>query len=88
MNMDKDKINLNMIKDGFKNTPYPHVYINLTLPGDSSRLIPFLAEGNILQKNADLDLTFTFETGGAPQDLSYIIYLYYTDNNLTLDTTQ
>jgi hypothetical protein len=88
LNMDKDKITLNMIKDGFKNTPYPHVYINLTLPGDTSRLIPFLSEGNILQKIADLDLTFTFESDGAPKDLSYIIYLYYTDNNLTLDTRQ
>ena len=88
LNMDKSKITLKTVKDGFKNTPFPHVYINLTIPGDTSRLIPFLSEGNILQKNADLDLTFTFETGGAPNNLAYIIYLYYTDNNLTLDTRQ
>ena len=88
LHVDKTKISLKNVKDGFKNTPFPHVYINLTLPGDTSRLIPFLSEGNILQKTADLDLTFTFEVGGAPANLSYIIYLYYTDNNLTLDTRQ
>ena len=88
LNMDKSKINLATIKDGFKNTPFPHIYINFTLPGDSSRLIPFLSEGNILQKAADLDLTLTFEVGGAPDGLAYIIYLYYSDNNLTLDTRQ
>jgi hypothetical protein len=86
--MDKSLITLENIKDGFKNTPFPHIFINLTIPGDTSRLIPFLSEGNILQKNADLDLTFTFEVNGAPEGLAYIIYLYYTDNNLTLDTRQ
>jgi hypothetical protein len=88
LNMDKSLITLENIKDGFKNTPFPHIFINLTIPGDTSRLIPFLSEGNILQKNADLDLTFTFEVNGAPEGLAYIIYLYYTDNNLTLDTRQ
>ena len=88
LNMDKSKITLATLKDAFKGTPFPHVYINFTIPGDTSRLIPFLSEGNILQKSADLDLTFTFELGGAPTGLAYIIYLYYTDNNLTLDTRQ
>jgi len=88
LKLDKSKVTLKNIKDGFKGTPFPHVYINLTIPGDTSRLIPYLSEGNILQKNADLDLTFTFEVGGAPAGLAYIIYLYYTDNNLTLDTRQ
>ena len=85
LNLDKKKIFLENLKDGWKNTAYPHVYINLTNFGDKSRIIPTLNDGSVLQKSADLELLFNFETGGAPKDLAYIIYLYYTDNALTLD---
>lgn len=88
LNMDKTQLSLDKIKEGWKNSAYPHVYINLTNYGDKSRIIPYLNDGSILQKTADLDLLFTFQSGGSTADVSYIIYLYYTDNNLTLDTRQ
>jgi hypothetical protein len=88
LNMDKTKLSLEKVKNGWKSTPYPHVYINLTNFGDKSRIIPYLNDGSILQKSADLDLLFTFHQDGSTPDVSYIIYLYYTDNNLTLDTRQ
>jgi len=85
LNLDREKITLKQIKDGWKDSAYPHVYINLTNFGDKSRIIPTLNDGSILQKSADLELLFSFEAGGAPDGLAYIIYLYYTDNALTLD---
>jgi hypothetical protein len=33
-----------------------------------------------------MELTFNFGTEGAVPDVTYIIYYFYTDNNLTLDT--
>lgn len=86
MKMDWDKVLLKDIKAGAKSTPYPHVYLNLCNYGDKTRIIPFLNDGSILNKNNDLELTLTFGTEGAPANITYIIYLYYTDNNLTLDT--
>jgi hypothetical protein len=85
LHIDKKKISLALIKDGWKNSLYPHVFINLTNFGDNSRIIPFLNDGSILQKPENLELTFTFETGGAPADMAYLIYLYYTDTNLNID---
>lgn len=86
LKMDKDKITLANIRDGGINTPYPNVFVNLCNYGDKSRIVPAVNDGSILTKDLDLDINITFKDGGAPADVTFIIYLYYTDNNLTLDT--
>lgn len=90
MTIDKDKITEDLIKDGWKDSPYPHVYLNLCLDKSKDRYIPLYDKGEVLAKNAskkyeNLELTFTFKTGGAPADATMIIYLFYTDSYITLD---
>jgi hypothetical protein len=88
MKMDPDKITVNGIHNGGMNTPYPHVFINLCNYGDKTRIVPYLNDGSCLKDDHDLDITFTFGTGGATPGVTYMIYLYYTDNNLTLEMKQ
>lgn len=85
MTMNPDRVTLARISNGNKDTPYPHVYINFCNQGDKSRMIPFLSDATSLKDNLDLDLNFTFGPTGATNNMTYIIYLFYTDNNLTLD---
>jgi len=87
LNMDPDKVTVENIKEGWKNTPYPHVYINLCNYGDKSRIVPYLNDGSMLKNENDMELTLNFGTVGAVADVTYIIYYFYTDNNLTLDTS-
>ena len=86
MNMDPEKITLNEIKNGAQNTPYPCAFINLCNFGDKSRIVPILSDGGIMSKDLDLQIKFEFQEGGSETDVAYIIYLYFTDVNLVLDT--
>ena len=87
LNVDANMVNIENIKDGFENGPFPLVYINLTNFGDrASRVIPFLNDGSCLNKDNDLDITFTFNVAGSEANVTYYICLFYTDINLTLDT--
>ena len=83
--MDHKKVTLDVIKNGGKNTPYPHVYINLCNFGDKARLVPLLNDGSVLAQNRDLDLNITFKTGGAVAGVTYFFYLFYTDINMIFD---
>ena len=94
---DEEKINFDAVKDGAKNTPYPHVYVNFCCDKDGSRLLPINEkgiQGSVLKNfvNAQkvktynpLDLTFTFEAPGAAANATYIVYMVYTDNYVVLD---
>ena len=75
-----------VVHDGFDKTPYPMVYINLTNFGSTSRIVPFLNNGNCLNTDSDLEITFTFTTERSTPDVHYFICFYYTDTNLTLET--
>jgi hypothetical protein len=35
----------------------------------------------------EMELSINFNAAGATPDVTYIIYYFYTDNNLTLDTS-
>ena len=86
MKMDPSKINLGEIKNGAEGTPYPCAFINLCNFGDTSRIVPILSDGNIMSKDLDLKIKLEFQEGGSETNAAYIIYLYYTDVNLVLDT--
>ena len=73
------------IEDGFKDTDFPHVFLNLCPSGQSSRLIPLLDSGSILQSNHDFNVTLKFKEPGAAKDAIYAIYLIYSGTNMLLD---
>ena len=85
MVMDPKKLSLESIQEGGKNTPYPHVYINLCNFSDKSRIVPLGNDASILDQNHDLDLHLKFHNGGATQDVTYFFYAFFTDTNMVLD---
>lgn len=80
-----DQVVFNQIKEGGKDTVYPHIYLNLTPSGKNTRIIPIGESGSIISKNDDLDLYLQFSHGGATADVSYLIYIFYTDANVIFD---
>ena len=87
LEMDPNKITLDSLDEGWTSTPFPHVYINFCNYGDKSRIVPYLNNGSMLKHENDMEINFEFEGTGAVEDVTYIIAYFYTDNNLTLDTT-
>jgi hypothetical protein len=86
LKLDRKQVTLKSIHNGFDKTPYPLAYVNLTNFGDkNSRIIPFLNDGSCLSKERDLEIKFTFTTTGAPEGVKFLVCLFYTDTNLTLD---
>ena len=84
MPMDPDKITLANIKNGGENTPYPHVYINFCNYGNKTRIQP-IAYGMNPKDERQLEVNFIFGPEGATRDVTYIIYYFYTENNLLLN---
>jgi hypothetical protein len=87
LNMDPARITVENIKNGWSTTPYPHVYMNLCNFSDKSRIVPYLNDGFMLKFENDMELTLNFDLNRAVGDNTYIIYYFYTNNNLTLDTS-
>lgn len=75
----------NNLQDGGVSTFYPHLYFNLTPSGNETRIIPVGDDGHILSKHGDLDITFSFATGGATNSAIYLIYIFYTDASIVFD---
>jgi hypothetical protein len=65
------KITIENIVNGGKNTPYPHVYINFCNYGNKSRILPVVDDGSILQKKQDLEVVLTFDEKGAPNNVVF-----------------
>jgi hypothetical protein len=84
MTMDPDKITLANIQDGGKDTPYPHVYVNFCNYGNKTRIQPvaFPIHPN---DERELEVNLIFGPGGSTREVTYIIYYFYTDNNLILN---
>ncbi len=87
MTMDPDKITLANIKNGGADTPYPHVYINFGNYGNKSRIQPVTYQMD-LKDERELEVNLIFGPGGATREVTYIIYYFYTDNNLILNLPQ
>ena len=85
MPQDPDKLTLALLKNGGKDSIYPHGSVNLCNSLDKSRLVPINEDGSILLSEADLDINLKFNRGGATADVTYLMYLFYTDVNLILD---
>lgn len=65
--------------DGGENTLFPHVYINLCVSEDGSRVIPLENDGTIINEPNTLDFMLDFNFSGAAQNATYYAYIFYTD---------
>jgi hypothetical protein len=84
MPMDPDKITLANIENGGVNTPYPHVYVNFCNYRNKTRIQPVAYP--IHQKDKrELEVNLIFGLEGATQEVAYITYYFYMDNNLILN---
>jgi hypothetical protein len=78
-------LTLNKIQMGGTNSQYPHVYLNLCPTTPQSRLVPIGDNGSCITKTGNLDLTIKFDTNGATADVTYFVYIFYTDVSMLLD---
>lgn len=81
---DPSLIQFEKIIEGGKNSAFPHLYIPLCPSGKETRIVPVGADGQVVNKNGDLDITLKFGSGGA-KDVTYLVYIFYTDVNMVLD---
>jgi hypothetical protein len=84
MKMDPNKISIDDIQNGGKNSPYPHVYVNFCNYGNKSRILPISSDIN-MKEERELEVKFTFNGKGSAPDVAYIIYYFYTDTNMVLN---
>ena len=83
---DEKKFNLPLVANGFSTSDFPHVYYNLCVGNGRDRMVPALTDdANLVTKMGDLTLQLKFGANGAPADLIYIVYIFYTDVNVMLD---
>ena len=80
---DQTKLSKHNIADGFLNTDFPHVYVNLSTSAHN-RLIPLLDSGSVLAQNHDFNVTVKCTTDAVAK-ATYIIYCIYSDVNMSLD---
>lgn len=83
---DPDKLFYELIKDGGSSneSPFPHVYIDLTQGTPNTRLATENADANLIQGREMLDVAMQFKNPGATNG-TYFVYYFYTDKNVDLD---
>jgi hypothetical protein len=84
MHVDQDQILRKDLANSFADTNFPLIYLNLCTE-NKNRIIAHQNNGSGINKDADLNICLKFGTEGAAADSTYIIYLFYTDYNMTLD---
>ena len=85
--LNQSKLTKAAIGNGFEDTDFPHVYINLAPSSPRrSRLIPLLdASGSVLSQDHDFCVTVKCGVGAVAPNAHYVIYCIYTDVNMSLD---
>lgn len=81
---DFNVITRDAIKEGGKDSAFPHVYIPFCPSGKETRIVPIGADGTTINKNGDLDITVKFTSSGAAS-ATYLFYIFFTDVNMVLD---
>lgn len=81
---DFDRMEYDYIKDGGLESPYPHIYVDLTQGSADSRLFTENIDTTLIQNKEFLDVALQFNATGA-QDQTYYVYYFYTDINVILD---
>jgi len=80
-----ERLGLSYTEYGSMNTPYQHVYLNLCPTNPTTRIVPIGDNGSCITKTGNLDLTIKFGSNGATSDVTYFVYIFYTDVNMLLD---
>lgn len=83
--LDPNKLTLEEIAEGAKNSCYPHLYVPLTTGIGRNRLIPAQDDGSCTTKKADLDIDIKFSTTTSQDNTVYVIYACYTDASVVFD---
>ena len=82
---DAQQTNYETVANCGKYTIFPHIFLNLGISGKGTRLIPIGDDGAIINSHSDLELTLKFGQGGSTADVTYFVYIYYSDVNMILD---
>lgn len=75
----------NRVKEGGDGSLFPHVYIDLTISKNKTRIIPAGDIGNLTTKRDTLVLDLRFGDDGATENVTYMAYVFYTDVNILYD---
>lgn len=82
---DPTAVNFENSYEGGDNTVYPHVYMYLCPSGKETRIVPIGDDGQTTSQTHDLDINMSFNTGGATANVTYLIYIFYSDVNMVFD---
>ena len=82
--LDQSKLDKHTISNGFVNSDFPHVFVNLSTTAHQ-RFIPLLDSGSVLNQNHDFNVTVKCTTDAVATNATYIIYCIYSDVNMSLD---
>lgn len=74
------------LRQGGDSSIYPHLFFSLTPSGNESRIIPLGDDGHVLTKPGELEVSLNFKVGGATGGVVYLIYIFYTDASVVLNT--
>ena len=84
--LNQSKLTKASISNGFADTDFPHVFVNLAPSAPRrSRLIPLLDSGSVLNQDQDFCVTVKCGVEAVAPNAHYVIYCIYTDVNMTLD---
>jgi len=82
---DPKVLSLEKVREGGDNSLFPHIYYNLCPTGKQTRWIAIGDDGRAINQPVNLDITFKLKSGGAPNNIQYFIYAFYTDVNMIYD---
>ena len=78
-------VNFESIYEGGDETVYPHVYLYLCPSGKETRIVPIGDDGHTTAQTHDLDINLSFNSGGATANVTYLLYIFYSDINMVFD---
>lgn len=78
-------INYESIYEAGDKTAYPHVYMYLCPSGKETRIVPIGDDGHTVAQSQDLEIDISFNDGGATGNVTYMIYIFYSDVNMVFD---
>jgi hypothetical protein len=79
MKLNPKCFNLKNVANGCAATAFPNVYMNLRNTKDGERSAPIHEDGSITAQKKDLDIVLKFNAAGATENVTYMIYMWYTD---------
>ena len=79
-----ERITRENIKNGWADTDFPHVFVNLCPSGSDTRILPLSGE-YFSNKKKNFIISLKFNGEGAVPNATYVVSLFYTGTNMQLD---